>query len=418
VPERPIYFDHHATTPTDPRVVEAMAPWWTERFGNPASATHRYGWEAEAAVEDARERIARAIGAAEPAEIVFTSGTTESDNLAIQGVARAGRGRVGSLVTSAIEHPAVLDTCRALAAEGFEPKVLPVGSDGLLDPGTVEAALDERTRLVSIGAANSEIGVLQPLEAIGALCRRHGVPLHSDAAQAVGRIPIDVERLGVDLLSFCAHKLYGPKGIGALYVRKRKASGERSAPRAEGERSSPNLPRLRLAPLLHGGGHERGRRSGTLPVPLVVGFARAVELALDELGAEASRLAGLRDRLWARLSAALPGVRRNGHPELRLPGNLHVAFEGVEADALIASLREFALSAGSACASGSGEPSHVLRAIGLPDALARGALRVGIGRSNTQAQVDRLADRLVQEVVALRARRAAALAPPGPAAGS
>ncbi len=413
MPELPIYFDHHATTPTDPRVVEAMAPWWSERFGNPASATHRYGWEADAAVEDARERIARAIGAAEPAEIVFTSGTTESDNLAIQGVARAQRGRGGRIVTSAIEHPAVLDTCRSLAAEGFEVRVLPVGSDGLLDPEAVGAALDEGTRLVSVGAANSEIGVLQPLEAIGALCRRQGVPLHSDAAQAVGKIPIDVEGLGVDLLSFCAHKLYGPKGIGALYVRRK-----RSAQRAEGERSpSGPRPRLRLEPLLHGGGHERGRRSGTLPVPLIVGFARAVELCLEDQDAEAGRLAELRDRLWARLSAGLPGVRCNGHAQRRLPGNLHVAFEGVEADALIASLREFALSAGSACASGSGEPSHVLRALGLPDSLARGALRVGLGRSNTQAQVDRLADRLIQEVGGLRARRAG-VARLGPVAGT
>jgi len=415
VPESPVYFDHHATTPTDPRVVEAMAPWWTERFGNPASATHRYGWEAAAAVEDARERIARAIGAGDPAEIVFTSGTTESDNLAIQGVARGSRGRGAAIATSAIEHPAVLDTCRALAAEGFELCVLPVGSDGLLDPAAVDAACGERTLLVSVGAANSEIGVLQPLAEIGEVCRRRSVLLHSDAAQAVGKIPLDVAGLGVDLLSFCAHKLYGPKGIGALYVRKRSAkptggerssSGKRSAKPTEGERSSSG-PRLRLEPILHGGGHERGRRSGTLPVPLVVGFARAVELCLEDLPGEAKRLAELRDRLWARLSAGLEGVRRNGHAQRRLPGNLHVAFEGVEADALIASLREFALSAGSACASGSGEPSHVLRALGLPDALARGSLRVGLGRSNTQAQVDRLADRLIEEVSRLRARRAA-----------
>jgi cysteine desulfurase len=412
VPEPPAYFDHHATTPADPRVVEAMAPWWTERFGNPASATHRYGWEAEAAVEDARERIARAIGAADPSEIVFTSGTTESDNLAIQGVARAGRRREGRIATTAIEHPAVLDTCRALGAEGFDLRVLPVDGDGLVDPAAVEAELDAGALLVSVGAANSEIGVLQPLEAIGALCQARGVPLHSDAAQAVGKIPIDVERLGVDLLAFCAHKLYGPKGVGALYVRRRR---KRSAQRAEGERSSSGGSaqraegeRLRLAPILHGGGHERGRRSGTLPVPLIVGFARAVELALADLDAEAKRLAGLRDYLWARLSAGLPGVRRNGHATRRLPGNLHVAFEGVEADALIAALREFALSAGSACASGSGEPSHVLRAIGLPDALARGALRVGLGRSNTLEQVDRLADRLIEEVGRLRARRGAA----------
>jgi cysteine desulfurase len=397
VPEPPAYFDHHATTPADPRVVEAMTPWWTERFGNPASATHRYGWEAEAAVEDARERIARAIGAADPSEVVFTSGTTESDNLAIQGVARAGRRREGRIATTAIEHPAVLDTCRALGAEGFDVRVLPVDGDGLVEPAAVEAELDGGALLVSVGAANSEIGVLQPLEAIGALCQARGVLLHSDAAQAVGRIPIDVERLGVDLLAFCAHKLYGPKGVGALYVRRRKRSPAGGTSGA----------RLRLAPILHGGGHERGRRSGTLPVPLIVGFARAVELALADLDAEAKRLAGLRDHLWARLSAGLPGVRRNGHATRRLPGNLHVAFEGVEADALIAALREFALSAGSACASGSGEPSHVLRAIGLPDALARGALRVGLGRSNTLEQVDRLADRLIEEVGRLRARRGA-----------
>ncbi|TFG98168.1 MAG: cysteine desulfurase [Myxococcales bacterium] len=388
MPEPLVYFDHHATTPCDPRVVEAMAPYWTRSFGNAASATHRYGWEAEAAVEDARERIARAIGAADASEIVFTSGTTESDNLAIQGVARASGTRDGVLATTAIEHPAVLDTCRALAGEGFELGVLPVDPEGLVDPTAIEAMLGPRTLLVSVGAANSEIGVLQPLEEIGEICRRRGVAFHSDAAQAVGKIPIDVARLGVDLLSFCAHKLYGPKGIGALYLRRKR-------------------PRLRLAPLLHGGGHERGRRSGTLPVALIVGFARAMELCLEDLDAEAKRLGALRDHLWERLSQGLPGVRRNGHASRRLSGNLHVAFEGVEIDAVIASLREFALSAGSACASGSGEPSHVLRAIGLPDALARGALRVGLGRANTLEQVDRLADRLIEEVARLRERRGA-----------
>jgi len=386
VAEPPVYFDHHATTPCDPRVVEAMAPWWTLRFGNAASATHRYGWEAEAAVEDARERIARAVGAAEPSEIVFTSGTTESDNLAIQGVARAARARGGAIATTAIEHPAVLDTCRALAGEGFELGILPVDAEGLVDPAALEPMLGPSTLLVSVGAANGEIGVVQPLEEIGEICRRRGVTLHSDAAQAVGRIPIDVARLGVDLLSFCAHKLYGPKGIGALYVRGRR-------------------PRVRLAPLVHGGGHERGLRSGTLPVPLCVGFARALELSLEDQDAEAKRLAGLRDHLWERLSGGLPGVRRNGPASRRLPGNLHVAFEGVEIDAVIAALREFALSAGSACASGSGEPSHVLRAIGLPESWARGALRVGLGRANTLAQVDRLADRLIEEVGRLRERR-------------
>jgi cysteine desulfurase len=386
-PGPPVYFDHHATTPTDPRVVEAMAPWWTERFGNASSATHRFGWEAEAAVEDARERIARAIGAAEPSEIVFTSGTTESDNLALQGVARASRERGGRILTTAIEHPAVLDTARALAAEGFGLALLPVGADGLVDPAALEAELAGGALLVSVGAANSEIGVLQPLEAVGAVCRARGVPFHSDAAQAVGKIPIDVERLGVDLLAFCAHKLYGPKGIGALYVRRRR-------------------PRLRLAPLLHGGGHERGRRSGTLPVPLIVGFARAVELCLEDLPAEAKRQAALRDHLWSRLATGVAGVHRNGHAERRLPGNLNVCFEGIESDVLIAGLREFALSSGSACSSGSGEASHVLRALGVPESLARGALRVGLGRANGREQVDRLADRLIEEVGRLRARRA------------
>src|SRR5262245_3398681 len=395
-----------------------MAPWWGERFGNPASATHVYGFEAAAAVEDARERIARAIGAEDPAEIVFTSGTTESDNLAIQGVARGVRRPGAAIATTAIEHPAVLDTCRALAEEGFELAVLPVGPDGLVDPAALETACGERTLLASVAAANGEIGVLQPLAEIAEVCRRRGVLLHSDAAQAVGKIPIDVVHLGVDLLSFCAHKLYGPKGIGALYVRSRRrtpgpgsAAGKRSAQRAEGERSSSDPQqgaRLRLAPILHGGGHERGRRSGTLPVPLVVGFARAIELCLEDLAAEAKRLAELRDRLWHRLSTGLPGVHRNGHAQRRLPGNLNVAFEGVEADALIASLRGFALSSGSACASGSGEPSHVLRALGIPDALARGALRIGLGRSNTPAQVERLADRLIEEVTRVRARRAGA----------
>lgn len=386
--ELPIYLDHHATTPCDPRVVEAMLPYFGEAFGNPSSATHRYGWQAEAAVEDARERLARAIGAAEPREIVFTSGTTESDNLALKGIARAGRRRGNHLVTTVIEHPAVLDSCRALEREGFEVTLLPVDSDGLVDPNRVAEAITERTLLVSVMAANSEIGVLEPLQEIGALCRRRGVPLHTDAAQAVGKIPVDVEALGVDLLSMCAHKLYGPKGIGALYVRQRR-------------------PRLRLEPLLHGGGHERGRRSGTLPVPLIVGFARAVELCLEELDSESQRLLALRERLLARLRAQLDDVRLNGHPDRRLPGNLNLCFPGVEADALIAALKDVALSSGSACSSASGEPSHVLRALGLPDALARSALRLGLGRSNTPEQIDRVADRLGEEVRALRSRNPA-----------
>ena len=389
--ETPIYLDHHATTPCDPRVVDAMLPWFTESFGNPSSATHRFGWAAEAAVEDARERLARDIGAADPREIVFTSGTTESDNLALQGVVRAAGGAAGGhVVTSAVEHPAVLDACQALEREGCEVTVVPVDGLGRVDPGEVAAALTERTRLVSVMAANGEIGVLEPLAEIGAVCRERGVLFHTDAAQALGKIPIDVDALGVDLLSTCAHKLYGPKGVGLLYVRERR-------------------PRIRLEPLLHGGGHERGRRSGTLPVPLVVGFARAVALCLEDMPAEAERITALRERLREGLAAGLPDASVNGDPERRLPGNLNVCFPGVEADALIAALKDVALSAGSACASASGEPSHVLRAIGLSDAAARASLRFGLGRSNTPEQIDRVVRRVVEEVRALRER--------GPGAG-
>jgi cysteine desulfurase len=336
----PIYLDHHATTPTDPRVLEAMLPYFGESFGNASSRSHRYGWVAEAAVEDARERLAVCLGA-EPREIVFTSGTTESDNLAIQGLARAGRGRGDHIVTTAVEHPAVLETCRALASEGFSVTEVPVAADGLVDPDDVGRALTDRTLLVSVIAANSEIGVLQPLEEIGRVCRSRGVPLHSDAAQAVGKVPVDVARLGVDLLSLCAHKLYGPKGVGALYVRRGR-------------------PRLRLDPLLHGGG---------------------------------------------RLRLGFEGARLNGHPTQRLPGNLNVAFPGIQADALLPALKDVALSTGSACASGSGEPSHVLRALGLSDALARASVRFGLGRSNDAEQIEWVAERLCEEARALRESR-------------
>ena len=383
--KRPIYLDHHATTPTDPRVVEAMAPYWTEEFGNASSATHLYGWRAEAAVEQAREELAAAIGAADPREIVFTSGTTESDNLALAGTLRAQRGRRDHLVTSAIEHPAVLDTARALAEEGCSLTELPVGEGGLVDPEAVRAAIGEQTALVSIGAANSEIGTLQPLAEIAAVCREAGVPFHTDAAQAVGKVPIDVRRDGIDLLSFCAHKLYGPKGIGALYVRRGR-------------------PPLALAPLLHGGGHERGLRSGTTPVPLVVGFARAVALCLGDLEAEAARLRALRDRLFDGLRKELPGqVAQNGDPVRRLPGNLNVSFAGVRADGLLTALRDVALSTGSACASARGEPSHVLRALGLAPERIRGALRFGLGRGTTAEEIDIVIARVAEEARSARA---------------
>lgn len=379
----PIYLDHHATTPVDPRVVDAMAPYWSDDFGNPSSAGHVFGWRAEEAVAIARERLASAIGASDPSEIVFTSGTTESDNLALIGLARAQRGGRDHLIASAIEHPAVLDACRFLTGEGFSLTILPVDGAGLVDPAAVEAAMTDRTLVVSVMAANGEVGTLQPIEEIGRICRAREVLFHTDAAQAVGKIPVDVQRWGVDLLSMCAHKLYGPKGIGALYIRKRR-------------------PRIALQPLLHGGGQEAGVRSGTLPVPLIVGFARAVELCLADLEAEAARLTALREALWERLSSALEGVACNGSREHRLPGNLNVSFAGVNAEQLLVALSDVALSTGSACASGSGEPSHVLEALGLSEAVARSSLRFGIGRSNDAEEIEWVAGRLVEVVAALR----------------
>lgn len=383
----PIYLDHHATTPTDPRVLDAMRPYFTERFGNAASASHVFGWRAEAAVEQARERLAAAIGAHEPREIVFTSGTTESDNLALKGVARAYRTRRDHLITVATEHSAVLESCGALEREGFRVTVLPVGRSGLVDPDDVRRAIGDRTLLVSVMAANSEIGVLQPLAAIGGICRERDVLFHTDAAQAVGKVPVDVEASGVDLLSMCAHKLYGPPGVGALYIRRRR-------------------PRIRLEPLFHGGGHEWGHRSGTLPLALIVGFAEAVDLCLHDLEAEAARLRALRDELWTRLQAGLDELRLNGDPEQRLPGNLNVAFPGAEADAVIASLRDVALSSGSACSSARPEPSHVLRAIGLSEALARASLRFGLGRGNTREEIEWVADQVIAQVREQREKRA------------
>ncbi|MFQ5416606.1 MAG: cysteine desulfurase family protein [Myxococcota bacterium] len=391
----PIYLDHHATTPLAPRVLEAMRPYWSQHFGNASSSSHAFGWRAEAAAEDARERLAAAIGAAEPREIVFTSGTTESDNLALKGVLRAARSGLDHLVTTQIEHPAVLDSCRVLEREGVAVTTVPVGSDGLVDPDAVAAAIGDRTALVSVMLANSEIGVIQPLAEIGRICRERGVLLHSDAAQAVGKLPVDVDALGVDLLSFCGHKLYGPKGVGALYVRT-------------------HWPRLRLQPLLDGGGHERGLRSGTLPVPLLVGFATAVECCLEDLDTEAQRLRTLRDRLWEVLSAELDDVFVNGHPERRLPGNLNVSFGAVEADLLLLALSDVALSTGSACASGSTAPSHVLAALGLSQQRIRGAVRFGLGRSNTAEEIDWVAERLVAWVREARGKQRAAAIRPAP----
>jgi len=383
-----IYLDHHATTPCDPRVVEAMLPYLSREFGNAASHTHGFGWRAEAAVEVAREAIARAIGAREPREIVFTSGATESNNAAILGVARAGRARGDHIVALATEHSSVLEPCQALEREGFRVTLVGVDRDGLARPDEVAAAIDERTLLVTAMTANNEIGVLQPIDAIAAAAHERGVLFHSDAAQAVGKVPVDVASTGVDLLSLTAHKLYGPKGVGALYVR----SGR---------------PRVRVEPLLYGGGHEQGLRPGTLPVPLIVAFGRAVEIAEAEREGEADRLAALRTRLLDRL-CAIGAVSVNGHPSRRLAGNLNVAIEGVDADALVAALRDVAISTGSACASAQPEPSHVLRALGLPEAAVRSSIRIGLGRTTTAEEVDAAAARIAEEASALRSARSAA----------
>ncbi len=378
---RPIYLDYQATTPTDARVVEAMLPFLKEKFGNPHSVHHFYGREAEAAVETARAHIAALIGA-EPREIVFTSGATESNNLAIKGAARFAKERKDHVVTLASEHKCVLECVRRLEREGFRVTILPVERDGLVDLGRLEAALDEKTVLVSIMAANNEIGVLQPLEEIGRLCRERGVLFHSDAAQAVAKVPLDVGTMTIDLLSISGHKLYGPKGIGALYVRRR--------------------PRVRLIAEMDGGGQERGFRSGTVPAPLAVGLGEACRIAQVEMEEEARRLSEFRESFFQRVSGALEGVELNGHRGSRLPGNLNLSFRGVEAERLIGALPELALSTGSACTSAEVEPSYVLSALGMEEARARSALRIGFGRQTTAEEVGHAAELIVAAVRRLR----------------
>lgn len=379
---RPIYLDCHATTPVDERVLTAMLPYFTEHFGNAASINHLYGWEGEAAVKQARQILADAI-ASTPEEIAFTSGATEANNLAIKGVAEAYFSKGRHVITLATEHNAVLDPFGYLKSLGFEVTCLPVGLDGLLDLQTLELAMRSDTILVSVMAANNEIGVLQPLAEIGAMCHDRGILFHTDAAQAIGKIPLDVEAMSIDLMSLTAHKLYGPKGIGALYVRRRH-------------------PRVKLAPQLHGGGHERGLRSGTLATPQIVGFAKAVELGIGEMEAEAKRLCELRQRLWEKLST-LEGIHLNGHPTQRLGGNLNVSVEGVDGQALLLGLQPVvAVSSGSACTSAKIEPSHVLAAIGRKPELAYASLRFGIGRFNTAAEIDRVAEHTLSTIQALR----------------
>lgn len=379
---RPVYLDCHATTPVDQRVVEVMLPYFTEHFGNAASVTHSYGWEAEAAVKQAREYLAAAISAT-PEEIVFTSGATEANNLAIKGVAEAYFSKGRHIVTLATEHHAVLDPYRYLETLGFEVTILPVQSDGLIDLSLLEQTLRSDTLLVSVMAANNEIGVLQPLAEIGALCRQHQVLFHTDAAQAIGKIPLNVEAMHIDLMSLTAHKVYGPKGIGALYVRRRH-------------------PRVQLAPQLHGGGHERELRSGTLYTPQIVGFSKAVELAIAEMPSETQRLTQLRDRLWQALYQ-VPGMYLNGHPTQRLPGNLNMSVADVDGQALLLGLQPvMAVSSGSACTAAKLAPSHVLSAIGRSQDLAYASIRFGIGRFNTEAEIDSVAAWTLKTIASLR----------------
>ncbi|TDH59427.1 aminotransferase class V-fold PLP-dependent enzyme [Dankookia rubra] len=378
-PNRPIYLDNHATTPVDPRVLAAMRPWWEENFANPHSVEHAMGRAAEEAVEQARAEIAELIGA-EAREVVLTSGATESNNLAIKGAARFAV-QQGSerrrIVTLATEHKCVLESIRDLAAEGFEPAILPVGPDGLADLDRLRQAVDDRTLLVSVMAVNNEIGVVQDLAAIGALAREAGALFHTDAAQAAGRIPLDVEAIRADLLSLSGHKIYGPKGIGALYVRRR--------------------PRVRLAPLFSGGGQERGFRSGTLPAPLVVGLGEAARIAAIEGMLDAGRVSEQRDILLRGLEARVPGIRVNGSRAARVPGNLNLTFPGpVDAQGIMQAAPGVCVSTGSACSSAAVEPSYVLRALGIPEAEARATLRIGIGRFTSPADVDRAAAALAE----------------------
>ena len=380
--KHPLYFDYQATTPLDERVLDAMLPYFREKFGNAASRNHQFGWEAEKAVEAARAQVAALIHA-EPKEIVFTSGATESDNLAIKGVAEMYREKGRHIITAPTEHKAVLDTCKRLEQQGCEITMLPVDKFGMVSPDDVAKAIRADTILVTLMMANNEIGTVHPIEAIGRICKERGVLFHTDATQGVGKLPVDVEKMGVDLLSLSGHKMYGPKGIGALYVRRRN-------------------PRVRLAPGIDGGGHERGMRSGTLNVPAIVGLGKACELCGQELESETKRLTKLREKLWKKISSELDEVFLNGHPTERLPGNLNVSFAYVEGEGLMMGMSDLAVSSGSACTSASLEPSYVLKALGLPEDLARSSIRFGLGRTTTVEEIDTVIERVVAAVKKLR----------------
>src|SRR5438477_5309093 len=378
----PIYMDNHATTPIDPRVLEEMLPYVREKFGNAASRNHSFGWVAEEGVETARERVAKLIGATTK-EIIFTSGGTESDNLAIKGVAEIYKEKGNHVITAITEHKAVLDSCKRLEKYGYRVTYLPVQKDGLIDLEDLKHAMDDKTILVTIMAANNEIGVIQPIAEIGKLCHERGVIFHTDATQAVGKVPVDVIKQNIDLASISGHKMYGPKGVGALYVRRKN-------------------PRVQISPIIDGGGHERGMRSGTLNVPGIVGLGKACAIAREDMPKESCRLAGLRNRLKDRLMSGLDECYINGSMEHRLPGNLNVSFAYVEGESLLMGINDVAVSSGSACTSARLEPSYVLKALGVEDHLAQSSIRFGVGRFNTEPEADFVADRVVETVLHLR----------------
>jgi cysteine desulfurase len=378
----PIYMDNHATTPLDPRVLQAMLPYFTEKFGNAASRNHSFGWAGEEAVENARQQVASLINAT-PKEIIFTSGATESDNLMIKGVAEMYREKGNHIITQAIEHKAVLDTCKNLEKHGFEVTYLPVQKDGRVDPEDVRKAIKSTTILICIMYANNEIGIINPMAEIGKIAKERGIIFAVDGVQAVGKIPVDVQKDNIDLLSITAHKIYGPKGVGALYVRRRN-------------------PRVQLSAIIDGGGHERGMRSGTLNVPGIVGLGKACELCQQEMASESARLGGLRDRLRAGFEAKLDEVFINGSVEHRLPNNLNMSFAYVEGESLLMGINDVAVSSGSACTSATLEPSYVLKALGVGEDLAHTSIRFGLGRFTTQEEVDYVVDKMVQVVTKLR----------------
>ncbi len=379
----PIFLDNHSTTPMDPRVLEAMLPYFVEKFGNAASRNHAFGWEAEEAVDKARKQIAKLIGA-DPKEIVFTSGATESDNLALKGVIEMYHEKGNHIITSSTEHRAVLDTAKSLETKGKATVTyLPVDKYGMVNPEDVRKAITDKTVLISIMLANNEIGTINPIKEIGKIAKEKGILFHCDATQGVGKIPVNVQEMGIDLLSCTSHKIYGPKGVGALYVRKK-------------------APRVRIAAQMDGGGHERGMRSGTLPVPLIVGFGKACELCEQEMEAEGRRLGTMRDRLQAGITKALEEVYLNGHPTQRLPHNLNLSFAYVEGESLLMGLKEIALSSGSACTSATLEPSYVLRALGVGSDLAHSSIRFGLGRFTTDEEIDYTIKRMIEIVTKLR----------------